>query len=214
MNISFLILLLSIYLSTQASEHLQGISGSTGKTTIPFSKLFNDGRENDDVDTTGKRRREEITLKTKLEAELDVAKIKDGERHSAIKDGSASFSPDQEKEYADTLPEIDIISDINPQVEDIINKLQAKDVKPMVQKAHKRPTQVFINDSFIIVSKNESSPSQAKNNTHNSNNQTGAVQAKNDNCAKEKVYSLDVANASQYQRLEDFPFTYECVIRR
>ena len=33
-------------------------------------------------------------------------------------------------------------------------------------------------------------------------------------CVKEKVYTLDVDNAEQYERLEDFPFTYECVITR
>ena len=30
-------------------------------------------------------------------------------------------------------------------------------------------------------------------------------------CIKEKVYTLDVDNADQYERLEDFPYTYECV---
>lgn len=30
-------------------------------------------------------------------------------------------------------------------------------------------------------------------------------------CIKQKVYTLDVENPEQYDRLEDFPFTYECV---
>jgi hypothetical protein len=212
-NISFLILLLSISLNTQATERLQGISGSMGKPTNPFSKLFDDGLENEDIDTTDKRQHEEITLETKLEAERDVAQIKEGERHSGIKDDSASFSPDQEKKSADALPEIDIISDINAQFEHTINKLQAtEEVKPNIETAHKRPTQVFINDSITILTKNETS--QAKNNSDHANNQTGTIQAPSDNCVKEKVYSLDVDNAAQYKRLEDFPFTYECVIRR
>jgi len=33
-------------------------------------------------------------------------------------------------------------------------------------------------------------------------------------CVKEKVYTLDVENADEYERIEDFPFTYECVNRR
>ena len=33
-------------------------------------------------------------------------------------------------------------------------------------------------------------------------------------CLKTKVYSLDVENPEQYKRLEDYPFTYECVTRR
>jgi hypothetical protein len=211
-NISFLILLLSISLNTQAGERLQGISGSMGKSTNPFSKLFDDGLENQDIDTTGKRQHEEITLETKLEAERDVAQIKEGERHSGIKDDSASFAPDQEKESAETLAEIDIISDINGQFEDTINKLQATEVKPKIKLDPKRPTQLFNNDSVTIQTKNETS--QAKNNTQHATNQTATIQATTDNCVKEKVYSLDVDNAAQYKRLEDFPFTYECVIRR
>jgi len=35
-----------------------------------------------------------------------------------------------------------------------------------------------------------------------------------DGCVKEKLYTLDVENADQYERIEDFPFTYECVQRR
>jgi hypothetical protein len=213
-NINLLILLLSISLSTQAGERLQGISGSMGKTTNPFSKLFDDGLENEDVDTTGKRQHEEITLETKLEAERDVAQIKDGERHSGIKDDSANFAPDKQKESANSLPEIDIISDINGQFEDTINKLQVSEETPSIKMAKKKPTQLFINDTATIQAKKETGQTSNKNNTQHANNQTGSVQAKSDNCVKEKVYSLDVANASQYERLEDFPFTYECVIRR
>jgi len=40
------------------------------------------------------------------------------------------------------------------------------------------------------------------------------TQLAGDTCAKEKVYTLDVENADQYERLEDFPFTYECVRQR
>jgi len=41
-----------------------------------------------------------------------------------------------------------------------------------------------------------------------------STQLAGDGCAKEKVYTLDVENADQYERIEDFPFTYECVQRR
>jgi len=41
-----------------------------------------------------------------------------------------------------------------------------------------------------------------------------STQLAGDGCTKEKVYTLDVENADKYDRLEDFPFTYECVIRR
>lgn len=37
------------------------------------------------------------------------------------------------------------------------------------------------------------------------------TQLASDDCVKEKVYTLDVENADQYERIEDFPFTYECV---
>lgn len=30
-------------------------------------------------------------------------------------------------------------------------------------------------------------------------------------CIKQKVYSLNVKNPEQYKRLEDYPYTYECV---
>jgi len=41
-----------------------------------------------------------------------------------------------------------------------------------------------------------------------------SIQLAGDGCVKEKVYTLDVENADQYERIEDFPFTYECVQRR
>jgi len=208
-NISFLILLLGISLNTQAGERLQDISGSMGKSTNLFSKLFDDEHEN--ADTTGKRQHEEITVETKLEAERDVAQIKEGERNSSIKDNSATFFPDQEKKSADAIPEIDIISDINAQFEDNINKLQAAEVKPKAKTASKKPTQIFINDS--VTTPTTDATSQA-NDTHHATNQTATIQATANNCVKEKVYSLDVDNAAQYERLEDFPFTYECVIQR
>jgi hypothetical protein len=33
-------------------------------------------------------------------------------------------------------------------------------------------------------------------------------------CVMQKAYTLDVENPEQYERLEDYPFTYECSIRR
>ena len=104
---------------------------------------------NEDIDTTGKRQREEITPEIKFEATRDAAKIKDGERHSDIKDNSDSFAPAQEKKSADTLSEIDII-----------NKLEAK---PTIKQAHKRPTQVFINDGDSRQTTNENKAIQATN---------------------------------------------------
>ncbi len=198
---------LSISLNTQAGERLQGISGSMGKSANPFTRLFGNDTADEDIDTTGKRQREEITLETKLEAERDVAQIKEGERHSGIKDDSASFAPDQEKESADTLVEIDIISDINGQFEDAINKLQAAEMKPKIKLVHKKPTQLLNNDSVSIQATN-------KSNTLHATNETATIQAAIEDCIQEKVYSLDVNNTAQYERLEDFPFTYECVIRR
>jgi hypothetical protein len=209
-NISFLILLLSIFLSTQAGERLQVISGSMAKTNNPFSKLFDDGLENEDIDTTDKRQPEEITLETKL----DAAQIKEGEQHNGIKDGSANFAPEQQKEPANVLSEIDIISDINAQFADTINKLQVSEVNPKKKMAHKKPTQLFNNDSVAIHTTDKTSQATNKNINHHASKQTGTIQAANDNCVKEKVYTLDVANASRYERLEDFPFTYECVIQR
>lgn len=45
-----------------------------------------------------------------------------------------------------------------------------------------------------------------------------AAQAKpedtNESCKREKVYILDVEHPEQYKRLEDYPFTYECVSER
>ena len=212
MNFSFFILLLSISLNVQAGDRLEGISGSMSKSTNPFSKLFDGSLETEDVDTTDKRQREEITPQTKLEAERDVAQIKEGERHSGIKDDSASFAPVQEKESAENLAEIDLISDINGQFEDTINKLQAAEVMPDAETPHKRPTQLFINDSVTKLTQTESP--QTGHNTLLANSQTATIKATSDSCVKEKVYSLDVDNAAQYERLEDFPFTYECVIRR
>ncbi len=194
MKISFLIVLLCICFNTQAGDRLQGIAGSMGKSNTLFSKLFGDDVENEDVDTPIKRQREEITLETKLETEQDAAQIKNGERHADTTDDSASFSPVEEKKLIDTTPEIDIISDINAQFETTINKLQATKAEPKIKTEHKRPTQLFINKNTSI--------------------HTANIQGTGDECVREKVYSLDVENAAQYERLEDFPFTYECVIQR
>lgn len=197
-KVSFLILLLSISLSTQAGERLQNISDSMAKSANLFSKLFDDELENEDVDSTGKRQAEEITVETKQEAERDAVQIKEGEQHGDIKDDSASFFPDQEKKSVDSLPEIDILSDINDQFEDTINQLQAATEKPTTKTPLKRPTQLFVGDRVTNQTTNEHQTSQAADK----------------DCVKEKVYSLDVDNAAQYERLEDFPFTYECVIQR
>ncbi len=35
-----------------------------------------------------------------------------------------------------------------------------------------------------------------------------------ESCKREKVYILDVEHPEQYKRLEDYPFTYECVSAR
>jgi hypothetical protein len=240
-KISFLLLLLSLSLTTHAGERLEGISSSMEKKSANlFSKLFEDNVKNEDIYTTGKQQREEVTPEIKLEATRDPAKIKDGERHSDIKDNSDSFAPAQEKKSADTLSEIDIISDINAETESTIKQ------------AHKRPTQVFINDGDSRQTTNENKAIHATNKSsalhasnedkaihatnkssalHTSNenkaiqatkkssalhasNKSNAIQTTDKDCVKEKVYSLDVDNASQYEHLEDFPFTYECVIRR
>jgi len=45
-----------------------------------------------------------------------------------------------------------------------------------------------------------------------SNQQPYQIVDKEAGCVKERVYTLDVENPDQYERLEDFPYTYECVI--
>jgi hypothetical protein len=92
-KISFLLLLLSISLTTRAGDRLEGISGSMAKKNANlFSKLFGDNVKNEDIDTTGKQQREEITPKIKLEAAHDTAKIKDSEvlQHTDLLAQSAS----------------------------------------------------------------------------------------------------------------------------
>ena len=215
-KISCLILLLSIVSNTQAGERLQGISGSMGNNSNLFSKLFDDDLENKDIDATDKRQHEEITIKTKLEAEHDMASIEDGQPHGGIKDDSTSFPPVQENNLADTLAEIDIISDINGQFEDTINQLQAAEMTPQIKTAQKKPTQLFIHDSVTTpaINENESFQTTNQSNILHAANETATVNTVSKDCVKEKVYSLDVDNAEQYERLEDFPFTYECVIGR
>ena|GEM_PF-1927068 len=215
MKISFL-LLLSVSLSTHAGERLQGISDSMGKSANSFSQLFGNDTQNQNVDTTGKRQREEITVETKLEAELEAAKIKDGERHHGIKDDSASFGLDQEKKSAKSFIEIDIISDINAEFEDTINKLEATEAKPTIKNVNKIQTETIINNSDTVQTKNEDNGFKAtnKSNTLHAANEINTTPAASKDCVKEKVYTLDVDNAAQYERLEDFPYTYECVIQR
>lgn len=206
-NISFLILLLSIPLSALAGERLQGISGSMGKSNNLFSTLFDDVLQKADVDTTDKPQDEEIIVEKKLEAEHGAAKIKDIKQHRGIKVDSTSLAPVQERKSADTFTEIDIISNINSQFEDTINKLQAAEGKPKPRKTHKRPTQLFTNDSVTMQTTDKGTSLHAAN-------ETAAIQATDEDCLREKVYSLNVEHAAQYKRLEDFPFTYECVIQR
>ncbi len=45
-----------------------------------------------------------------------------------------------------------------------------------------------------------------------SNDEPYQIVDKEEGCIKEKVYTLDVDNVDQYERLEDFPYTYECVM--
>jgi hypothetical protein len=139
-----------------------------------------------------------------------------GERDGSTQDDSASYTSNQEKKPADTLTEIDLISDINGQFEHTLNKFQSAENKPKIKTAHKRPTQLFINDSVTIQATNENEDYQTKNtsNTLHAANEIAAIQPTDEGCVKEKVYSLIVDNGAQYERLEDFPFTYECVIRR
>ena len=191
-KISFLILVLSISINTHAGDRIDGISGSMGKSLLnPFSRLFNKESKDKDIVATDKQQSEDILEETKLQAE----------------DNSASLSSEQEKISTDALPEIDLISDINAEFEDTFNRLAAAGAKPTVKSVRKKPTQLFIKDNSTIKATSESSSLHASNKISN-------VETSSDNCVKEKVYTLDVDNAAQYERLEDFPFTYECVIRR
>lgn len=205
MKISFLILLFSISTSIQAGDRLEGISGAMGNSSGLFSKLFGNDTKNEDsdVDTSNKRQRAEITVETKREAERDAAQIKEGERHDNIQDDSANFLPEQENKTVVNIPEIDIFSDINAEFEDTMNKLE------VAEPAHKRPTQLFVDDSGTLQTINKASPVPV-----HASNEIAAIQVTGQDCVKEKVYSLDVENTAQYERLEDFPFTYECVIQR
>lgn len=205
-KISFLVLLLSLSINTSAGDRLEGSSGSMEKSANPFSKLLGKNTENEEIDTTDKRQREEITVETKHDAERDASQIKDGERHEGIKNDSASFSPEQENKSVDNLPEIDIISDVNAEFEDTINELEAA-AKSTIESTYKRPTQSLIDDRDALQTANKSKPVHATN-------EIVTIQAASKGCVKEKVYTLDVDNAAQYKRLEDFPFTYECVIQR
>ena len=192
MKISFLILVLSISINTHAGDRIDGISGSMGKSLLnPFSRLFNKESKDKDIVATDKQQSEDILEETKLQAE----------------DNSASLSSEQEKISTDALPEIDLISDINAEFEETFKKLAAAGAKPTVKSVRKKPTQLFIKDNSTIKATSESNSLHASNKISN-------VETSSDNCVKEKVYTLDVDNAAQYERLEDFPFTYECVIRR
>lgn len=204
MKISFLILLLSISINTLAGERLEGISGSMGKSTGLFSKIFGEGTENTDIDdnSIGQRQRDEITVESKRQAEQDASQLKEGERHSGIKDNSAKFAPEQEKKSADVFPEIDLIAAVNTEFEDTINKLEAAERKVIT-----KPTQLFPDNSHSLQTANKANPIQTANDV-------ATIQPTNQDCVQEKVYSLDVENAAQYKRLEDFPFTYECVTQR
>tara|TARA_R110002153_G_scaffold107109_4_gene246964 strand:+ start:128747 stop:129334 length:588 start_codon:yes stop_codon:yes gene_type:complete len=192
-KISFLILVLSISINTHAGDRIDGISGSMGKSLLnPFSRLFSKEPKDKDIVATDKQQSEDILEETKLQAE----------------DDSASLPSEQEKISTDAaLPEIDLISDINAEFEETFKKLAAAGAKPTVKSVRKKPTQLFIKDNSTIKATSESSSLHASNKISN-------VETSSDNCVKEKVYTLDVDNAAQYERLEDFPFTYECVIRR
>jgi len=68
--------------------------------------------------------------------------------------------PKSKKKSAEIFPEIDIISDINAEFE-------ATEPKPMIKNANKRPTQLFINDSDIVQTKNENNGFKATNKSIN-----------------------------------------------
>lgn len=185
MKISFLILLFSISLTAHANERLKGISDSMGESTL-FKSMF-DGPETQD------RQREEITEEIKLQAESDVSQLKEGERHPGIKDDSHSFAPKKDKEYEDTVTDIDIISDINAEFEDLFKKLES---------AHRKPKQIFSDKKGTNQATINTDPIQKVNQLNSLSDKA---------CVKERVYTLNVENAAQYERLEDFPFTYECI---
>lgn len=139
-----------------------------------------------------------------------------GENKVAIKDDSASFTCYQEKKSTETIPEIDLTSDINAQFEITLDKLKAPTVNPKIKTPHERPTHLFINNNDTIYASNENEISQSTNKSisYHADNQTATIQATGNDCIKEKVSSLDVKNVAQYERLIDFPFTYECVVAR
>lgn len=189
-KISFLLLLLSISINTPAGERIDGISGSMGKSFLkPFSSFFNKDTKDQVLDVTDEKKNEDVIVETKFEAD------------------PAYLSSEQEKTSTNTLPEIDLIADINAEFEDTINNLAKAESKSALKSKHKKPIQLFPKDLSTIKA-------TSKNNALHATNKMNNSQPTNDTCVKEKVYSLDVEDASQYKHLEDFPFTYECVISR
>lgn len=95
-------------------------------------------------------------------------------------------------------------------------QLETDQVLSEPKKVHKRPKQLFLDNPATARSQSESIDTQTstKLDSLHATNGTSSNQTQNRVCEKEKVYSLDVDNPEQYKRLEDFPFTYECVMHR
>jgi hypothetical protein len=126
------------------------------------------------------------------------------DQSSAEQDAEISLPVKQDEQLTPAPTQINPIADINAEFDDI-NKPVMTESKPV----QKKPTQLFTNAVESVQTTNKTSAIQAVNHIT-----TPQVQDLAEACVKEKVYSLDVDNASQYKRLEDFPFTYECVTRR
>ncbi|HDY84491.1 hypothetical protein LCGC14_0524130 [marine sediment metagenome] len=119
-------------------------------------------------------------------------------------DTAVSLLAQQNENSTSGPTEINPIADINAEFDDIH--------KPAVTDStstHKKPTQLFSNTIESEQSASEKKSIQAVNHLA-----PPQVQEDTETCMKEKVYSLNVENAAQYERLEDFPFTYECVTPR
>jgi ElaB/YqjD/DUF883 family membrane-anchored ribosome-binding protein len=177
-KLSFLILLLSISINTQAGDRLDGISGSMGKSTNLLSKLLDKNTANEDVSASDTKQPIETTLGTKLSA-------------------------DSQQKSADTSTEI---NHITAELDDTIDTLGSIDAKPEITSVQKKPTQLLNKDNETLQTTSNKDSLKAVNEI--------ATPSASKECVKEKVYSLDVDNAAQYERLEDFPYTYECVIQR
>lgn len=110
---------------------------------------------------------------------------------------------DSQQNSADTPTEINHIS---AELDDTIDTLGSIDAKSEITSLQKKPTQLLNKDNETLQTTSNKDSLQALD--------AIATPSASEACVEEKVYSLDVDNAAQYDRLEDFPFTYECVIRR